>query len=54
MDVKISFPRSSETYADQMSGQTAHPAVNAVPYVCQAAPGIVSNTELPVIAPFIG
>lgn len=54
LDVKISFPRSRESYADQMSGLTAHPAVNAVPYVCQAAPGIVTNAGLPLIAPLIG
>lgn len=54
LDVKISFPRSSENYADQMSGLTAHPAVNAVPYVCQAAAGIVTNKDLPVIVPLIG
>ena len=54
VDVNISFPRSGGNYADQMSGLTAHPAVNAVPYVCQAAPGIVTNPELPVIVPLIG
>ncbi|MCY4425600.1 MAG: hypothetical protein OXC05_01015 [Halieaceae bacterium] len=54
MDVNISFPKSGESYADQMSGLTAHPAVNAVPYVCKAAPGIVTNAGLPVIAPIIG
>jgi len=54
MDVNITFPGSADNYADQMSGLTAHPAVNAVPYVCKAAPGIVTNTELPVIAPIIG
>jgi len=53
LDVNISFPRSGGNYADQMSGLTAHPAVNAVPYVCQAAPGIVTNVELPVIAPIV-
>ena len=54
MDVNISFPRSGENYADQLSGLTSHPAVNAVPYVCKAAPGIVTNAGLPVIAPIIG
>lgn len=54
MDVNISFPRSTDNYADQMSGMTAHPAVNAVPYVCKADPGIATNVTLPVIAPLIG
>ncbi len=49
MDVKISFPRSSDSYADQMSGLTAHPAVNAIPRVCDAAPGLVTNVDLPPI-----
>ena len=51
MDVKISYPRTSEPFADQMSGLTAHPAVNAVPYVCDAAPGIRTNVDLPIIVP---
>ncbi len=54
VDVHINFPKAGGNYADQMSGLTAHPAVNAVPYVCQAAPGIVTNLELPVVAPLIG
>lgn len=53
LDVNIRFPKTGDSYADQMSGLTAHPAVNAVPYVCQAAPGIVTNVQLPVIAPLI-
>jgi len=55
MDVRISFPRASgedtEAFADRMSGHTAHPAVNAVAYVCDAAPGILTNLDLPVIVP---
>ena len=51
LDVKISFPRSSESYADQMSGLTAHPAVNAIPFVCQARSGILTNPDLPMIIP---
>jgi hypothetical protein len=51
VDVRISYPRTSEPFADQMSGLTAHPAVNAVPYVCEAGPGICTNADLPLIAP---
>ena len=51
MDVRISYPRTSEPFADQMSGLTAHAAVNAVPYVCDAAPGIRTNVDLPNIVP---
>jgi 2,4-diaminopentanoate dehydrogenase len=55
MNVDITFPRSAtESYADQMSGLTAHPAVNAIPYVCEAAPGIRSNMDLPPIVPKLG
>jgi 4-hydroxy-tetrahydrodipicolinate reductase len=34
-----------------MSGLTAHPAVNAITYVCDAAPGIRTNVDLPTIIP---
>lgn len=51
MDVNITYPRSSESFADQMSGLTAHPAVNAITYVCDAAPGIRTNVDLPTIIP---
>lgn len=55
MQVDIAFPRSPEqSYADQMSGLTAHPAVNAVPYVCEAEPGIRNAVDLPVILPRLG
>jgi 4-hydroxy-tetrahydrodipicolinate reductase len=53
MNVNITFPRT-EHYADQMSGLTAHPSVNAVPYVCDAASGIRSNLDLPIIVPKFG
>ncbi len=49
IDVTISFPRTTTNYADHMSGLTAHPAVNAIPYVCDAAPGILTNLDLPPI-----
>jgi len=32
-------------------GYTANRAVNAVPYVCAAAPGIRTTTDLPQIIP---
>jgi len=51
VDVKITYPRTSEPFADQMSGLTAHAAVNAVPYACDAAPGIRTNVDLPTIIP---
>jgi len=52
MVVDIAFPRiEGQELAEQMSGYTAHPAVNAVPYVCEAAPGILNNLDIPTIVP---
>lgn len=47
LDVHIGFPRNEEPVAVQMAGLTAHGAVNAVPYVCVAAPGILTSGDLP-------
>lgn len=49
LDVHIGFPRTEQPVAVQMSGLTAHGAVNAVPYVCVAAPGILTINDLPRI-----
>lgn len=54
MKVDITFPRAPGSFKDQMSGLTAHPAVNAVPSVCDAEPGIRSNVDLPLIIPHFG
>ena len=49
LDVSISFPVPAADYAAFSPGLTAHPAVNAVPYVCEAPPGIQTSADLPVI-----
>ena len=49
LDVDIRFPVPSERWAATSPGLTAHRAVNAVPYVCEAAPGIRTSVELPQI-----
>lgn len=49
LDINIRFPETSEPFAERMAGYTAHRAVNAVPYVCAAEPGICSSTDLPQI-----
>ena len=54
LDVHIGFPRTEEPVAVQMSGLTAHGAVNAVPYVCVAAPGIVTISDLPRVVAKLG
>lgn len=53
LDVDIRFPVALEDYAAMSPGITAHRAVNAVPVVCEAAPGIRTTVDLPqVVATF--
>ena len=54
LDVDIHFPVPDETYASVSPGYTAHRAVNAVPVVCAAAPGIRTTVELPQVVAFLG
>jgi 4-hydroxy-tetrahydrodipicolinate reductase len=54
LDVRIRFPIPMEDYTAVMPGLTAHLPVNAVPYVCAAAPGIRTNTDLPRIIAKLG
>lgn len=53
MEIGIGFPVAPEEWADTSPGATAHRPVNAVPYVCEADPGIRTTAELPqIIAQF--
>lgn len=53
LDVNITFPVKPEDYAAFTPGLTAHRAVNAVPVLCDAAPGIRTTVDLPqIIAQF--
>jgi 4-hydroxy-tetrahydrodipicolinate reductase len=54
LDISISFPCAPENYADMTPGLTAHRPVNAVPYVCDAAPGIRTSVDLPQIIARLG
>jgi len=54
LDVSISIPVADEDYPKVSPGLTAHPVVNAIPYVCEAAPGIRHTSELPPIIPYFG
>jgi 2,4-diaminopentanoate dehydrogenase len=54
MDVDIRFPVPADRYAAVSPRFTANRAVNAVPYVCAAAPGIRSTVELPQFIPALG
>jgi hypothetical protein len=49
LDVDIRFPVSPDRYAAVSPGYTAHRAVNAVPFVCAAEPGIRTTVDLPQI-----
>jgi 4-hydroxy-tetrahydrodipicolinate reductase len=53
LQVDISFPVPLELWGAVSPGLTAHRAVNAVPYVCEAEPGIRTTVDLPqIIATF--
>ena len=51
LDVEIHFPVAADEWAATSPNLTAHRPVNAVPYVCAAAPGIRTSAELPQIIP---
>lgn len=51
-DISIKLPvNSQEDVAQQMGGYTAHRALNCVPYVCAARPGIITIVDLPQVIP---
>ena len=49
MQVRVTYGRTDEGYSDHLAGYTAHPAVNAIPYVVDAEPGIRTIFDLPPI-----
>jgi len=49
VDIRFAIPEGEMT-----PGYTANRAVNAVPYVCAAAPGIRTTVDLPQIIPALG
>lgn len=49
MDVDIRFPVPPDKYPEVSPNFTAHPPVNAVPFVCDAPPGILRWVDLPYI-----
>lgn len=51
LDIDIRFPVAAEEWAATSPGLTAHRPVNAVPFVCAAAPGIRTSVDLPQIIP---
>lgn len=51
LEIDLKFTVSAEHKAATTPGYTAHRAVNAVRYVCEAAPGIRTSAELPQFIP---
>lgn len=54
LDITIGFPVPEAEYADFTPNLTAHRPVNAIRYVCEAAPGIVTTVDLPQIIAELG
>lgn len=54
LDIAITFPIPDEQYAATTPGYTAHRAVNAVPAVCEAPPGIRTTVDLPQVVAMLG
>lgn len=49
IDMMITFPVSDADYPKISPAMTANPVVNAVPYVCDAPPGLLQTDDLPPI-----
>jgi len=49
LDIEIRFPVPAERWAEVSPNLAAHRPVNAIPYVCSAAPGIRTAIDLPQI-----
>ena len=54
LDVDIRFPVPADEWAATSPGLTAHRPVNAIPFVCAAAPGIRSIVDLPQVIATLG
>jgi 4-hydroxy-tetrahydrodipicolinate reductase len=53
LDIDIRFAIPAERMGEMTPGYTANRAVNAVPYVCAAPPGIRTTADLPQIIPVL-
>lgn len=53
LDVSIAFDVTPEDYAAYSPGLTAHPLVNALVPVIEAAPGMLETRDLPMTAPHL-
>ena len=54
LDISISFPIPEGERRLTLPALTAHRPVNAVPYVCDAPPGIVTTADLPQVIARLG
>lgn len=54
IDVNVTFPLARDEVSPAMAAITAYRVINAVPYVCAAAPGIRTTADLPIIVPNMG
>ncbi|HUN31538.1 MAG TPA: hypothetical protein VMU95_05905 [Trebonia sp.] len=54
LDIDIRFPFPLERMGEMTPGYTANRAVNAIPYVVAAPPGIRTTADLPQIIPSLG
>jgi len=54
LDVELRFAFPLEDMAERSPGYTANRAVNAVPFVCAAPPGIQTSVDLPQIIGILG
>jgi 2,4-diaminopentanoate dehydrogenase len=54
MQVRVTYGRTDEGYSEHLAGYTTHPAVNAIPYVVEAEPGIRTIFDLPPIVARLG
>ncbi|WP_327400360.1 dihydrodipicolinate reductase [Streptomyces sp. NBC_01288] len=54
MRARVSFGRTDEEYSQHLAGYTAHPAVNSVPNVVEAEPGIRTVFDLRPVLPHLG
>jgi 4-hydroxy-tetrahydrodipicolinate reductase len=54
VDVNVTFPVAGDKISPAMAAITAYRVINAVPYVCAAAPGILTTADLPNIVPKMG
>jgi 4-hydroxy-tetrahydrodipicolinate reductase len=50
LEIDIRFPVPPEEWAETSPGATAHRPVNAVPFVCEAEPGIRTTADLNIVA----